>query len=38
MHIEITEINDGAHLVKPSVALREPVAIISPAIATPNKR
>ena len=33
-----TEISEGAHLVNPSVALRDPVAIISPAMATANNK
>ena len=30
----ITEINEGIHLVKPSVAFNDPVAVISNKIAT----
>jgi hypothetical protein len=38
MHIAIAkmQISEGIHLVKPSVAFRVPVEIISPAIATAN--
>ena len=36
--IEITQTNDGISFVKPSVALRVPVEIISPAMATSNNR
>ena len=31
-----TQINKGTYLVKPSVAFKVPVEIISPAIATAN--
>ena len=33
----ITEINEGIHLVKPSVAFNDPVAVISSIIATLRK-
>jgi hypothetical protein len=36
MAIANIQIKEGTHLVKPSVALRVPVEIISPAIATAN--
>jgi hypothetical protein len=38
MHIAIAkiQISEGTHLVKPSVAFKVPVEIISPAIATAN--
>ena len=40
MHIVIAKIQiiEGIHLVKPSVAFKVPVEIISPAIATANNR
>ena len=36
MVIAKMQISEGIHLVKPSVAFRVPVEIISPAIAIPN--